>query len=182
MADLPIAWLGSRAGTTLAARVLRSMAAHLRGGTLVVVDDAGTHRFGGGTPEVTMVVHDPVVYRDTLLQGSVGLGRGYADGLWDCDDLTTLTRVLSRGLRPVTTVQDRVGQVVEKNLQIGRFSAGRLALVHVLDDEPPAEPLVKLLGAIDIGNGDDDDLELHVHRAGLRRENRLGAHRCLRRK
>ena len=54
----------------------------------------------------------PSVYRDTLLQGSVGLGRDYADGLWDCDDLTTLTRVLNRGLRPVTAVQDRVGQAV----------------------------------------------------------------------
>ena len=42
----------------------------------------------------------------------MGFGRDYADGLWDCDDLTTLTRVLNRGLRPVTAVQDRVGQAV----------------------------------------------------------------------
>jgi cyclopropane-fatty-acyl-phospholipid synthase len=42
----------------------------------------------------------------------VGLGRDYADGKWDCDDLTLLTRVLNRGLRPVTAVQDRVGQAV----------------------------------------------------------------------
>ena len=112
MAELPIGWMGMRAGASLATRFLRSMAAHLRGGTLVVIDDDGTHRFGDGAPEVTMVIHDPVVYWDTLRQGSVGLGRGYADGLWDCDDLTTLTRVLNRGLRPVTAVQDRVGQAV----------------------------------------------------------------------
>jgi len=112
MAELPIGWMGTRAGASLATRFLRSMAAHLRGGTLVVIDDDGTHRFGDGAPEVTMVIHDPVVYWDTLRQGSVGLGRDYADGLWDCDDLTTLTRVLNRGLRPVTAVQDRVGQAV----------------------------------------------------------------------
>ena len=112
MAELPIGWLGPRTGTPLAARFLRLMASHLRGGTLVVVDGTGTHRFGDGAPEVTMVVHDPVVYRDTLCRGSVGLGRTYADGLWDCDDLTTLIRVLSRGLRPVTALQDRLGQAV----------------------------------------------------------------------
>jgi len=112
MAELPIGWLGARGGTPIATWFLRLMASHLRGGTLVVVDDSGTRRFGAGTPEVTMVVHDPAVYWSTLRQGSVGLGRDYADGLWDCDDLTMLTRVLSRGLRPVTAVQDRVGQAV----------------------------------------------------------------------
>ncbi len=112
MAELPVGWMGPRGGTRLATRFLRFMASHLRGGTLVVIDPEGTHRFGDAAPEVTMVVHDPVVYWNTLRQGSVGLGRDYADGLWDCDDLTTLTRVLSRGLRPVTAVQDRVGQAV----------------------------------------------------------------------
>jgi cyclopropane-fatty-acyl-phospholipid synthase len=112
MAELPVSWIGARAGIPVATRFLQYMASHLRGGTLVVVDDTGTHQFGEGDPEVTMTVHDPVVYWDTLLQGSVGLGRDYADGLWDCDDLPTLTRVLNRGLRPVTAVQDRVGQAV----------------------------------------------------------------------
>ena len=94
----------------LAARFLRLMAAHLRGGTLTLVDDRGTHRFGSGLPQATMVIHDPAVYPIILAEGSVGFGRTYADGLWDCDDLTSLVRVLSVGLRPVTTVQDRVGQ------------------------------------------------------------------------
>jgi cyclopropane-fatty-acyl-phospholipid synthase len=112
MAELPIGWIGARGGTPLATWFLRFMASHLQGGTLTVVDGSGTHRFGEGAPEVTMVVHDPSVYWSTLRQGSVGLGRDYADGLWDCDDLTTLTRVLNRGLRPVTAVQDKVGQAV----------------------------------------------------------------------
>ena len=112
MAELPMGWIGPRAGAPVASRFLRFMASHLRGGTLVVIDDAGTHRFGDGPPEVTMVIHDPSVYWSTLCEGSVGLGRDFADGLWDCDDLTTLIRVLSRGLRPVTALQDRVGQAV----------------------------------------------------------------------
>jgi len=112
MAELPMGWIGPRAGAPVASRFLRFMASHLRGGTLVVIDDAGTHRFGDGLPEVTMVIHDRSVYWSTLCEGSVGLGRDFADGLWDCDDLTMLTRVLSRGLRPVTALQDRVGQAV----------------------------------------------------------------------
>ncbi len=56
-----------------------------------------------------MVIHDPAVYAIVLREGSVGFGRTYADGLWDSDDLTSLVRVLSRGLRPVTALQDRVG-------------------------------------------------------------------------
>ena len=112
MAELPIGWLGPRGGIPVATRFLRFMASNLKGGTLTVVDADGTHRFGDGSPEATMVIHDPSVYWSTLRQGSVGLGRDYADGLWDCDDLTTLTRVLSRGLRPVTALQDTVGQAV----------------------------------------------------------------------
>jgi cyclopropane-fatty-acyl-phospholipid synthase len=82
----------------------------MRGGTLTLVDADGTHRYGSGLPEATMTIHDPAVYAAVLREGSVGFGRTYADGLWDCDDLTSLVRVLSRGLRPVTAVQDRVGE------------------------------------------------------------------------
>jgi cyclopropane-fatty-acyl-phospholipid synthase len=99
------------AADQLAARFLRLMASRIKGGSLVLVDGRGTHRFGVGQPEATMVIHDPAVYAIVLREGSVGFGRTYADGLWDCDDLTSLVRVLSRGLRPVTAVQDQVGLV-----------------------------------------------------------------------
>jgi cyclopropane-fatty-acyl-phospholipid synthase len=96
-------------GEPLAARFLRLVASHLRRGSLTLVDDHGTHRFGSGLPRATMVIHDPSVYPIVLTEGSVGFGRTYADGLWDCDDLVSLVRVLSVGLRPVTSIQDRVG-------------------------------------------------------------------------
>ncbi|MGO8871877.1 MAG: class I SAM-dependent methyltransferase [Acidimicrobiales bacterium] len=99
-------------GDALATRFLHLMASRMSGGTLTVVDATGSHRFGSGLPEATMVVHDRSVSRIVLCEGSVGFGRTYADGLWDCDDLVSLVRVLSRGLRPVTAVQDRVGRWV----------------------------------------------------------------------
>jgi cyclopropane-fatty-acyl-phospholipid synthase len=97
----------------LSGPVLRLIASRLTGGTLTVVDPDGTHRFGRGgddRPQATVVIHDPAVYSAVLREGSVGFGRTYADGLWDCDDLTSLVRVLSHGLRPVTAVQDRLGR------------------------------------------------------------------------
>jgi cyclopropane-fatty-acyl-phospholipid synthase len=100
----------SSVGATVSSRFLKLMAARIQGGTLTLVDSNGSHRFGTGELQATMVIHDSDVYAAVLKEGSVGFARTYADGLWDCDDLTSLVRVLSRGLRPVTAVQDRVGQ------------------------------------------------------------------------
>ena len=41
-------------------------------------------------------VHDPAFYRRTALNGSVGAAEAYMDGLWDCDDLVALVRILVR--------------------------------------------------------------------------------------
>jgi cyclopropane-fatty-acyl-phospholipid synthase len=98
--------------TPVATRFLRLMAAQIRQGTLVIIDHDGTHRCGSGLPEITLRVHDPRLYSMVLLEGSVGLGRGYADEMWECNDLTGLVQILSRGLRPVTDVQDKVGQTI----------------------------------------------------------------------
>jgi cyclopropane-fatty-acyl-phospholipid synthase len=53
----------------------------------------------GGTGETLHVhirIHDSTFYRQVGLSGSVGAGEAYMDGLWDCDDLVTLTRILVR--------------------------------------------------------------------------------------
>ena len=94
----------------LTSRFLRLMATRIRRGSLTVVDRRGSRTFGSGSPTATMVIHHPSVYPAILFEGSVGFGRTYVDGLWDCDDLTSLVRILSVALRPVTTVQDRLGQ------------------------------------------------------------------------
>jgi cyclopropane-fatty-acyl-phospholipid synthase len=41
-------------------------------------------------------IHDPAFYRRIALNGSVGAAEGYMDGLWDCDDLVALVRILVR--------------------------------------------------------------------------------------
>jgi cyclopropane-fatty-acyl-phospholipid synthase len=50
----------------------------------------------GATLRACVRVHDPVFYRRVALNGSVGAAEGYMDGLWDCDDLVALVRILLR--------------------------------------------------------------------------------------
>lgn len=72
----------------------------LHGGTLVVHDRHGTSLLGhadGDTPlRAALHVHDDAFYRRVALGGSVGAGEAYCDGLWDCDDLVALVRLLVR--------------------------------------------------------------------------------------
>jgi hypothetical protein len=53
---------------------------------------------------------------------------------------------------------DRAGGARRCELDQAEIFAG-----GAVNIEPPSDPLVKRLRAIDIRNGDDDDLELHVN-------------------
>ena len=68
----------------------------LRGGGLHVVDGLGEIRLGepGAPLQARIEVLDPAFYRAAALQGSVGAGEAYMDGLWRCDDLVALVRLL----------------------------------------------------------------------------------------
>ncbi|MEJ2576328.1 MAG: cyclopropane fatty acyl phospholipid synthase [Gammaproteobacteria bacterium] len=50
-------------------------------------------RFNGSEPW-DIRVHNPEVYRRIILQGSLGFGEAYMDGLWDCDALDQLFHLL----------------------------------------------------------------------------------------
>jgi cyclopropane-fatty-acyl-phospholipid synthase len=41
-------------------------------------------------------IHDPAFYRFAALHGSVGAAEAFMEGLWDCDDLVALVRILVR--------------------------------------------------------------------------------------
>lgn len=67
----------------------------LAGGRVQVVDALGTVELGADQGlSVRIEVLDPGFYRAAAAQGSVGAGEAYMDGLWRCDDLVALVRLL----------------------------------------------------------------------------------------
>lgn len=72
----------------------------LTGGQLHIYDELGHVVLGSATgPDALMVklhVKDAGFYRQVAGNGSVGAGEAYMDGLWGCDDLVALIRLLVR--------------------------------------------------------------------------------------
>jgi cyclopropane-fatty-acyl-phospholipid synthase len=91
----------------------------MRSGRLVVDDGTRRHEFGapGAELEATVRVHTPRAWR-RLLTGSVGLGRSYVDGDWDCSDTVSLFRIgaremprLDRMRRPFLPLRDALSRI-----------------------------------------------------------------------
>lgn len=77
-------------------RVLEQLQS-MRDGQLVIHDPMGTSEVGAtATAPLTVWVHELKFYVLLALQGSVGAGDAYGDGLWECDDLVGLVRLLVR--------------------------------------------------------------------------------------
>lgn len=69
----------------------------LRHGRLELRDALGAAQLGdGGDLTVEIEVRDPAFYRALAGNGSVGAGEAYMEGLWQCDDLVALVRLLVR--------------------------------------------------------------------------------------
>jgi len=84
----------------LRARLLSGLAG-LQGGHLILDDFLGRAQLGRGLSaptdlDVHIQVSDPAFYRAIAANGSVGAGQAYMDGLWSCDDLVGLVRLLVR--------------------------------------------------------------------------------------
>jgi cyclopropane-fatty-acyl-phospholipid synthase len=83
----------------------------VRGGRIEVVEGARERSFGPADAELraTVTVNDPAAWRGPL-RGSVGLGEGYVDGLWETDDLVALIRIAARELRQMDGVRGAVAR------------------------------------------------------------------------
>lgn len=83
----------------LRARLIAQLAG-LRHGRVLLGDALGTTTIGAADRDDDLVVRldvlDPGFYRAVAGNGSVGAGEAYIDGLWRCDDLVALVRLLVR--------------------------------------------------------------------------------------
>ena len=82
-------------------RLLLARMAGMRHGQLVIDDPLGRVMLGQSTDaHPDLVVHvrvdDLAFYRAVAANGSVGAGEAFMDGLWHCDDLVGLVRLLVR--------------------------------------------------------------------------------------
>ena len=79
----------------LARRGVLQRLEELRGGPVRIVDALGTLEFGGGDgPPIEVRVRSMRLYTALATEGSLGAGRAWIDGDWECDDLPALLRLL----------------------------------------------------------------------------------------
>jgi cyclopropane-fatty-acyl-phospholipid synthase len=73
------------------------MSRGVRSGHIEVVEGGQRRGFGPTDAELraTVRINDPAAWRGPL-HGSLGLGEGYVDGLWETDDLVSLIRIAAR--------------------------------------------------------------------------------------
>ncbi len=69
-------------------------------GTITVIEDGATLRFGAGEPHATLTVRSPRFWTG-LLRGSVGLADAYAAGWFETDDLVEMIRVAALNARRI---------------------------------------------------------------------------------
>ncbi len=91
------------AGCSWFARTARKLAlaklASISDGRLTFNDPLGSQTIGEAAAyelHATVTVHDLAAYSRMVASGSIGAAEGYMDGLWSCDDLTTLIRIFAR--------------------------------------------------------------------------------------
>ncbi len=102
----------------------------LRAGRIEVVENGRRHSFGPPDAELVAEVHvrDPRAWEATL-RGSASWGAGYVDGLWDTDDVVTLTRIAARELprldawrrpfQPAIGGVQRLAALIQRNTREG---------------------------------------------------------------
>jgi cyclopropane-fatty-acyl-phospholipid synthase len=125
-------------------KVIFGLLRRIDGGRITVVDDHGHATFGptGAELSVTVTVHATATYTDIISRGSVGMGESYLDGWWDCDDLTTLVRILARNLPRLDRLRNGVDRAVSPITD----------LVRRLRPEDPHRDRLNISAHYDLGN------------------------------
>ena len=83
----------------------------VRNGRIDVIEGARERSFGPADADLraTVTINDPGAWRGPL-RGSVGLGEGYVEGLWETDDLVALIQIAARELRQMDGVRGAVAR------------------------------------------------------------------------
>jgi len=87
------------------------MSRGVRSGRIEVVEGGRRRGFGPADAELraTVTINDPAASRGPL-HGSLGLGEGYVDGLWETDDLVSLIRIAAREVGTIDGLRGAVAK------------------------------------------------------------------------
>jgi cyclopropane-fatty-acyl-phospholipid synthase len=93
---------GARMGEKLAREALFKILGRLQLGSLTLHEGSDSHRFGSSElahePQAEVHIHDPGVYGQMLLGGSIASGEAFIKGLWSSPDPVEVTRLFSANL------------------------------------------------------------------------------------
>ena len=83
--------------TTFARQAIIKNLGGIRRGCLTLIEGESRMTFGteGDEPRAELHIKDPAFYKHTAFGGSIGVAEAYMDGGWECDDLTSLFRLLT---------------------------------------------------------------------------------------
>jgi cyclopropane-fatty-acyl-phospholipid synthase len=95
----------------LARAAVSTLLGRVGSGRIEVIEGGRTRGFGptGADLRATVTIHDPAAWRGPL-RGSLGLGEGYVEGLWETDDLVSLVRIAARELRSLDGLRGAVAK------------------------------------------------------------------------
>jgi cyclopropane-fatty-acyl-phospholipid synthase len=98
----------------------------MRRGELILNERSQRMRFGERDSEralsTELEVRSPRFYR-SVLRGSLGLSESYVEGLWDCDDLVTLTRIAALNVGPLDSLRRALSPVLVPLQRLGGWLA-----------------------------------------------------------
>jgi cyclopropane-fatty-acyl-phospholipid synthase len=83
----------------------------VRNGRIDVIEGARERSFGPSSADLraTVTINEPSAWRGPL-HGSIGLGEGYVDGLWETDDLVSLLRIGASELREMDGIRGAIAR------------------------------------------------------------------------
>jgi cyclopropane-fatty-acyl-phospholipid synthase len=132
--------------TRLARSLLFSRLKDIQHGRLHLAEAGHQHRFGRERPseslEATIRVRDPRFYSDAVFGGSTGAGESYMRGYWDCDDLTSLIRIM-------LVNRDTLSKI---DSGLPRLSAPLLKVAHWFNRNTAAGSRRNIAAHYDLGN------------------------------
>jgi cyclopropane-fatty-acyl-phospholipid synthase len=96
----------------VARRLVVALLERIESGQLTLVEGGARRVFGSGSPQATVVVHDPSAW-PALARGGKGFAETYVDGKWDSPDVTAVVEVAARNLGGIDAIRRALTPVRE---------------------------------------------------------------------